>query len=329
LKRRRWAAAALLALLGAAVYLFAIRRAGFSPEARAVAALRQQLSQLQEQFEALAERAPDKALVSAPGDGLVIGIPTDVARDVAQQIVAGYLGRLRLTLRRLRVHKSDDLEARILFAKRTVGSYDLEAEILVAQATLRPRELHVSFEGQRLGFDVPVAIAEGRGRVRLRFVWKSKGLADIVCGDVDATRELDGRVPPSVHPLSGYFDIVAEGGSLVLRPSVARRSIHVQVEATDQAWKAFDELMAEQGGLCRGAVEQADVKQKLADLLTRGFEVQLPRSLLHDIQLPVSVQESLKLEDRSYTLEIKPARVVMTPPWIWYGTSVTIERAAP
>jgi hypothetical protein len=55
----------------------------------------------------------------------------------------------------------------------------------------------------------------------------------------------------------------------------------------------------------------------------------LPQKLLRDIALPVSVQESLKLEDTSYTLEIKPAQVVMTPQWIWYGTDVTIERGSP
>jgi hypothetical protein len=201
-------------------------------------------------------------------------------------------------------------------------------QILVVQATLQPRELKVSFEGQRLGFSVPVSVAEGRGRVRMHFAWKSKGLADVVCGDVDTTRELDGRVLPAVHPLSGSFDFVAEGGALLLRPQAAQRSIHVSVAATDQAWRAFDEVVAQQGGLCRSAIEKADVREKLGAILTRGFDVKLPR-LLRDIELPVSVEETLKLDEGSFSLQIKPAQLVMKPPWIWYGTSVTVEREGP
>lgn len=326
MRTRWWAAVAALSLLGAAAWFFGVRRARFSPEAAEVATLRQQLGKLQQQFEELSAASPDKALVSAPGDGLVIGVPTDVARDVAQQIVAGYLGKVRLTLRDKRVRKSDDVQARVLFAQRTVGSYDLEAQILFVSATLRPRELRVSFEGRRLGFSVPVAVADGRGRVRLKFAWKSKGLADLVCGDVEVTRELDGRIIPVVHPLVEFFDVVAEGGSLLLRPQLAQRAIRFGVEGTDQAWHAFDELLAQQGGPCRGALEKSDVKAKLAEILAHGFEVKLPRQLLRDIALPASVQESLKLNEGLFTLKVETANVVMTPQWIWYGTSVTIER---
>lgn len=192
--------------------------------------------QLQQRFEDLSAASPDKTLVAAPGDGLVIGVPTEVARDVARQIVSGYLGKVRLTLRDKRVSKSADVEARVLFANRIVGSYDLEVLILVAKGTLRPGNLQISFEGQRLGFSVPVSLADGHGRVRLKLAWKSKGLADMVCGDVEATRELDGRIVPTVYPMSGFFDVVAEGGSLVLRPRLAHSTIRIRVAATDQAW---------------------------------------------------------------------------------------------
>jgi hypothetical protein len=103
-------------------------------------------------------------------------------------------------------------------------------------------------------------------------------------------------------------------------------SIRIRVEATAQALREFDQLLAEQGALCRGALEKADVKQKLAEVLARGFEVKLPVELLQDITLPVSVQQSLELEDGSFTLEVNPAEVVMTSQTLWYGTNVTIER---
>jgi hypothetical protein len=324
-KPRVWAAAAALLLLGTGLYL-AGQRASRSAKTTEVAALRRELGRLQDRLEELALGSTDGALAAAPEQGLVIGVPAEVALDVARQIMEGYLGSVTLTLRDLRVTKSGDVEAHVLFADRTVGSYALEAQILVVRTTLRPGELRVSFGAQRLGFDVPVATTQGRGRVRVKLAWQSKGLADVVCGDVDATRDLDGRILPAVYPMSGSLDVVADGGRLLLRPRLAQVAIRIRVEATAQAWRAFDELLAQQGALCRGALEKANVKQKLAAVLERGFEVKLPLELLQDITLPVSVQQSLDLEDGSFMLEVTPAEVVMTPQAIWYGTNVTIER---
>jgi hypothetical protein len=324
-KRRIWAAGAALLLVGAGLYL-AGQRARRSARATEVTALRLELGRLQDRLEELSLRSAAGALATAPEQGLVIGVPVEVARDVAHRIMEGYLGSVSLTLRDLRVSKRGDVEAHVLFADRTVGSYALEAQILVVRATLRPGDLQVSFEDQHLGFDVPVATTEGRGRVRLKLAWQSTGLADVVCGDIDATRDLEGRILPAVYRMSGSFDVVADGGSLLLRPRFAGMSIRIRVEATAQALREFDQLLAEQGALCRGALEKADVKQKLAEVLARGFEVKLPVELLQDITLPVSVQQSLELEDGSFTLEVNPAEVVMTSQALWYGTNVTIER---
>lgn len=324
-KRRVSLAATALVVLGIALY-FGGRPARHASAPTELTALRQELRRLQDEFETLSMRSPDSAFATAPTQGLVIGVPVDVARDVARQTTAGFLGSVSLTLRGQRVRKSAEVEAEVLFARRTVGSYELDAQVLVARATLRPQGLQFSFAGGRMGFDVPVATSGGRGRVRLRLSWRSEGLASLVCGDVDATRDLEGRILPAVYPMSGSFEIVAEAGRLVLRPHFSRLSIRVQLEATPQAWRAFDELLAQQGRLCREAFERANVRRQLAKVLEAGFTVELPRGLLRDITLPVSVQQSLSLQDDSFVLEIKPAEVVVTAQTIWYGADVTIER---
>jgi hypothetical protein len=329
LRTRALAAFGALALLGAALYAWQTRAARFAPEAAEVATLRKQLELLQQEFEELTAAAPDQAFASAPSDGLVVGVPTSVARDMARQILAGYLANVRLTLRDKRVKtKSDDVEARVLFARRTVGSYELQTRIVSASAVLRPQELQISFEDQRLRFRLPVSVSEGRGRVQLGFKWDSKGVADLICGDIEVTRELDGRLKSAVHPMSGHFELVAENGTLVLRPHLAQSSIRIRIEATDAAWRAFDELVDERSGLCQRAVLKADVKSRLTELLDEGFDVGLPRGMMRDIALPASVQESLKLADGSYTLKVTPAHVAMSAQWLWYGTSVRIERAS-
>jgi hypothetical protein len=329
LSRRALAAIGALALLGAALYAWRARGARFAPEAAEVATLRRQLEQLQQEFEELTAQAPDQAFASAPSDGLVVGVPTSVASEMARQIVAGYLANVRLTLRDKRVKtKSEDVEAKVLFARRTVGSYLLQTRVVSASAVLRPRELELSFEEQRLRFRLPVSVSEGRGRVQLGFAWDSKGIADLVCGDLEVTRELNGRLIPAVYPMSGHFELAAEHGALLLRPHFTQSSIRVRIEASDEAWLAFDELVDERSGLCQRAVEKADVKRRLAAVLAEGFDVRLPRRMLRDITLPASVQESLKLADGSYTLKAAPAHVAMNARWLWYGTSVTIERAS-
>jgi len=323
------AAGALLALSGAALSYWNVSRARVAPEAAEIALLRLKLTQQQQEFEELIGAAPDQALASAPADGLVVGVPTSVARDVAQQVVAGYLGNVRLTLRDKQVKtKSDDVEARVLFATRTVGSYQLVTRILKVGAALRPRQLKVSFEGQRLGFSLPVSVSDGRGRVRLSFRWDSKGVADLVCGDVEVTRELEGRLIPALYPMSGHFELVAENGALLLRPHFKDNRIRIHIEATEQAWRVFDELVEGRSGLCQKALEKADVKRQLGELLASGFDVPLPRNMLQDIALPASVEESLKLQDGAYVLKVTPAHVQMSAQWLWYGTNVTIERAA-
>jgi hypothetical protein len=318
-------------LLGTALYHWSSSGVRYAPEAAEVAVLRKQLAELQKEFEDLSGAAPDQALVSAPSDGLVIGVPTALARDVAQQIVAGYLGSVRLTLRDKQVKtKRDDVEAKVLFATRKVGSYELQTRIVKVTAALRPtRELRVSFEGQRFGFNLPVALSEGHGRARLTLAWDSKGIADLVCGDVEVSRELEGRLVPAVYPMSGHFDVAADGGSLLLRPNFQDNKIRVRIEATEQAWRVFDELVESRSGLCQRALEKGNVKSQLREILAEGFDVRLPRRLLRDIRLPASVQESLKLADGSYVLKVAPAHVAMNAQWIWYGTDVTIERAAP
>jgi hypothetical protein len=328
LRRRALAAAATgLALLGAALYAWNARGARAAPEAAEVGALRTQLAQLQQEFEELTGAAPDQAFATAPSDGLVVAMPTSVVRDAARQIVAGYLANVRLTLRDMHVKtKTDDVEARVLFAQRTVGSYVLQTRVLDMSASLRPRELQVDFEDQSLHFRLPVAVSEGHGRVQLGFSWDSKGVADLVCGDLEVTRVLDGRVKPEVYTVSGRFELVAQNGALLLRPRFAQEKIRVRLEASEEAWRAFDALVEDRNGLCQRAVEKADVKTRLAELLADGFDVPLPRSLLRDIALPASVQESLKLADGTYTVHVTPAHVVMGPRWLWYGTSVTIER---
>ena len=64
----------------------------------------------------------------------------------------------------------------------------------------------------------------------LRFRWDSKGLANLVCGDVDVTRAVTGEVSPRNYRVTGHFAIEADGETIVLRPSFPDLAVRLFVD---------------------------------------------------------------------------------------------------
>ena len=68
------------------------------------------------------------------------------------------------------------------------------------------------------------------------------------------------------------------------------------------------------------------MKQKLQEMVDRGFTVKLPRQLFREIRLPAGVRQSLELEGLALTLDVRPVGVVVTPQRLWYGANVEARR---
>jgi hypothetical protein len=291
-----------------------------------VDALRRERQALQERFQALAEGPRDLGFGDAPAAGLLIGVPTAFTRDLAQQIVAGFFGELSLRLKDLSVHKADDVQARVLFADRTVGEFVLDLVIPEVTGTLRPGQPQVTFSQNRLGLSLDVTLVEGKGTARARLQWQSRGMASAVCGDIDVTRDLEGTLAPKRYRIEGAFAVAAENGAIVLRPRFKDVVVNVVVRPSEQAWQSLDEIVLAQGGLCRAALRKVDVRKRLGEIVERGFPVKLPASLFREIRLPAGVRQSLELQGLELTIRVQPAGVVVTPSRLWYGANVTTER---
>jgi hypothetical protein len=320
--RRRAAFAAAVLFAGG----FAYARFWWGPGPEALERQRREVRQLGERLERrLRERA---RLRDSAGESLLIGIPADVAERLAGEAVAALASGIRLTLRDLRFRKADELRARLLLGRRSVGRFVLSVRIHEVRAVLRPGKPRLSFANDRVGVMLPIAVADGAGRARLRFKWDGRGMAGAVCGDVDVTHEVTASVPPRTHTLLGALRLSVDGSALVAQPEFGDVELKLEVEPSAETWRFVDELIAGRSALCRAALGRADVPGKIRGLLARGVRVTVPRRLLErPLRLPVAVEQSLTLQGRVLRVDARPVDLILTPARIWYGVKVELRKA--
>jgi hypothetical protein len=323
---RRWWRTALAA---AALFAggFAYARFWWGPGPEALERQRREVRQLGERLERrLRERA---RLRDSAGESLLIGIPAGVAERLAGEALAGLGSRVRLTLRGLRFRKADELRARLLLGRRSVGRFVLSVEIHEVRAVLRPGKPRLAFGGDRVGVTLPVAVEDGAGRARLRFKWDGRGVAGAVCGDVDVTHEVAASVPRLTHTLAGALRLHVDGPALVAQPEFGDLELKLPIEPSAETWRFVDELIAGRGALCRAALGRVDVKEKIRGVLARGVRVKVPRRLLErPLRLPLEVERSLAMPGGgTMRVDARPMDVILTPARLWYGVKVELRKA--
>jgi hypothetical protein len=284
---------------------------------------------LQEKIRTLVIAAGEKSLERAPRAGIMIGVPTALTQSIAEQVVGGFFSQMTLTLRNLKAHKAGDVKVKMLFRKKQVGVYDLAVNIIEIQGVLKPGKPRFRFANGRLGLTLPVALAEGHGRAELRFRWDSKGLAaNMVCGDMEVTKEVTGGVVPAEYVLSGDFAVTTQGEAVTLRPEFEELAVRIAVNPSDQAWGVVDEVLKEQRAGCEMALDKIDIKAKLAAIVGRGFNVKIPKKLLRPIHLPAGLRQSLEVQGLRLAVEVKPTAVLVSPDRLWYGADVALGKNA-
>lgn len=323
---RHWRRAALVAaVLFAGGFGYARFWWGPGPEA-----LERQRREVQRLGERLERRLRDEArLRDGAGASVLVGVPTAVAERLAGEAVAGFGAGIKVTLRDLRFRKSDEVRARVLLGRRSVGRYVLSVHVHEVGALLRPGKPRLRVDGERALVTLPVAVEDGAGRARLRFKWDGQGMAGAVCGDVDVTHELAATLPRRTHTLQGALRLSVDGSALVAAPEFGDVELQLPIEPSAEAWNAVEQLIARRGALCRAALRKADVAQKIRGVLARGVRVRLPRRLLErPLRLPLAVDRELKLPGRALQLYAQPTDLMLTPARIWYGVRVELEADA-
>jgi hypothetical protein len=323
---RRWR----LAAAGAALLFaggFAYARFWWGPGPEALERQRREVKRLGGRLEQmLRERA---RLRDAAGENVLVGVPAGVAERLAGDAVTGLAPGIRITLRDLRIRKEDELRARLLFGRRSVGRFLLSVHVHELRAVLRPGRPRLRFGAERLGVTLPVAVEQGAGSARLRFKWDGRGMAGAVCGDVDVTREVAGSVPRLTRTLEGGLRLRVEGAALVAQPEFPDVEFRLPIEPSAEAWRLVDELVAGRGALCRAALARVDVPAKIRGVLARGVRVRVPRRLLErSLRLPLALDERVSLQGQALRVEARPSEVILAPGRLWYGLRVELGREA-
>jgi hypothetical protein len=297
------------------------------PPPAEIEALQKRRDELNVRFRESVIKSGEKSLQKAPRAGIMIGIPTSFARSIVEQVVTGLFKETTLTLKNLKVHKSGDVKAKMVFRRKRVGAFDLDVQIHEVRGLLRPGKPELSFGRDQIRVGLPVALADGEGRAQLGFKWDSKGLAaNVVCGDVDISREVTGKVVPEEYRVDGTFGLRTDGSSIMLRPDFGELAVRIFVDPSEQAWKVVDGVVAEQRAGCRTALEKIDIKAILGKLLGKGFNVKIPKKIFKPIRLPAGVRQSLNLQGVTLDLVVEPTGLLVSDERLWYGADLKATR---
>ena len=334
-RRLLWAGAALLVLGAAVLAYFAATRVALPspPTAAELEGLRKERDALRGRFRDLTAQDGSLDFLAAPAGDVVIGLPTQLTESLVSQTVTGVMREVRLTLEHIKARHEDEVKADFLFGKRTVGHFILDVDVALIKAVLKPGLPDLRFGGDKIGVKLPVTVARGTGTGTVRFQWDGRGLAGVVCGDVDVTRTLKSNVVPTTVNLGGEFLLAAEGDTLTAKPSFGDLTLNLRLDPTEETWQIVDDTLAkvrdDKNGICRSAIKKVDIPQKIRDVIAKGLKVKLPAKLFRPVRILASVQQSVQIQGKTVSLGARPTGLTVTPRTIWYGADFGAESAGP
>jgi hypothetical protein len=323
-RRRRFGiAGAVAAVVLAGGFLF-LRWRGLGSEPASEA----QLNHLELERNALRERlaelcAKDPGLKEAPAGSVLIGVPVDVATDLVRQFTAEFLDQVEIDLRGIKIHKEGEVTAKTFLGTMKPGTYVIDVTLDEGKGRLKPGNATLQFEGNRIHIALPVIVAEGTGRATIRFRFDSKGMAGSICDDLDLTQTVSGSVAPESHVLEGSFRMAVKDGVLEATPDFPDLGLRLKIEPSAETWESIDKLVEERGFKCRTALKMVNIRGVLKELLDRGFDVKVPKSVIRPIRLPAGLQASVALEGKTYDLFVMLQDLRLVSNVLWYGADVT------
>jgi len=211
------------------------------------------------------------------------------------------------------------------------GGYVVDVTFDEGRGRIKPGAASLKFEGNRIRFALPVAVAEGTARATIRFRFDTTGMAGAICDDLDLAQTVSGRVAPESHSLEGSFLLAVKDGRLEATPEFPDLGLRLKIEPSAEAWESIDKLVEERGFKCRTALKLVNIRNVLKDILDRGFDVKMPRKVIQPIRLPAGLQKSILLEGKTYDLVVMLQDLRVVADVLWYGADVsaTVAGASP
>jgi len=294
--------------------------------AREIATLKSQRDSLMARGDTLVKQA--ELLQRIPSGDLLIGLPTPFVDQFVRDIIAGWFHDVELHLKGLHVRKAGEVKAKMIFRKRSVGTYDLDLTLDDVRGQLQPGEPKLSFGGDIIRIALPLRVAGGSGQATVKFVWDSKGVASPVCGDLAATRQVRGTVRRADYDVQGRMVLSAVSGAIMADPDFPDLAVRLFIDPSEESLKVLDDLLSSKGGVCGIAIDKVKVGDRIKQLVENGFVVKIPQKFFRPIRLPVAVETSVPMQDENrMALKVTPSGLAVTPAIIWLGANVGVGAA--
>jgi hypothetical protein len=264
--------------------------------------------------------AEDPRLAGMPEQPVRIGVPTALARQLITKLTTGFVDKITLELKNIRVKKKGTVKKMV-----TLGDYNLEVLITRISAALMTGEPDVRFGGDRIKLGLPVHVKSGTGQATIHFVWEGKGAPGAVCGDLDVTQDVSGRARPDDYPVAGALQLTATAEQIRAAPKFGVVRIKVSVEPSEQSWADVQKILGTKGGVCGFVLDKVNIPKVLKGLLDRGFNIRLPTEEIKPVALPVGVQPTMDVRGQTMTVAAKVGHLKITEHMIWLGAEVAID----
>jgi hypothetical protein len=261
----------------------------------------------------------DPRLKGMPETPVKVGVPTALARDLVQRVVAGFVDQVTLELKNLKVKKSGTVRKVV-----TIGQYDLDVTINRVIGKLKTGKPEVTFGGNKVAVALPVTVASGTGNATIRFKWDGKNVAGATCGDLEVTQDVSGSVRPDSYPVAGALVLTATAKDILAQPRFPVIKVNLKVQPSKESWAAVQKLLDEKEGLCGYVVEKVNVLGIVQKLIDKGFNVRLPTEKIKAMAVPVGIQPEMEVRGQPVALAIRLGELAITEQMIWLGARVSV-----
>jgi flagellar hook assembly protein FlgD len=262
----------------------------------------------------------DPRLKGLPETPIKVGVPTTLARDLIQRVVAGFVDQVTLELKNLKVKKSGTVKKVV-----TIGQYDLNVTINRVIGKLKTGKPEVTFGGNKVAISLPVTVASGTGNATIRFKWDGKNVAGATCGDLEVTQDVSGSVRPDSYPVAGALVLTATAKDILAQPHFPVIKVNLKVQPSKESWAAVQKLLDDKEGLCGYVVEKVNVLGIVQNLIDKGFNVRLPTEKIKAMAVPVGIEPEMEVRGQPVALAIELGELAITEQMIWLGARVSVK----
>jgi hypothetical protein len=258
---------------------------------------------------------------------VVIAVRAAFARSVVRELTHRYFDRVVVDLRDLDVFRQGDLRKQTPLGKVRVGEWAVDMRVHQVKGVLRAGEPRVHFlPGNQVELEFPVHLEQGHGRATLDFAYDSKGLANLLCKDFQATQSVTGGVIPEKYPVTGSFRLRTAPNSLTAKPDFTE-TFRVRLDLDPGSWAAVRARLQKEDrvGRCGLALNPDKALTELRTIADRGFDVKLPRQLFRTVVLPAEGAQTVQVEQQQVHVAVHQNALRLGEDLVWYSAQVNVE----